>query len=162
MKFAPAAEGLLSGAGSLLFGGGAGGGGSGGKAADCWGNKKSIYRRAESGSRGRWVRLRVWRSIREQRVLTTLGATASSLLAGRAGWNNRAFIGGGGISGIDFRLPERGSVLANAAARNQDGRMALRHRRSYGQLRICRGEHKGRRCQSADFWGTSEERPEDS
>ena len=44
MKFAPAAEGLLSGAGSLLFGGGSGGGGkSSGKTGGLLGGIKSLF-----------------------------------------------------------------------------------------------------------------------
>lgn len=53
MKFAPAAEGLLSGAGSLLFGGGAGGGGSGGKSGGLLGGIKNLFRHACKGKRYR-------------------------------------------------------------------------------------------------------------
>lgn len=84
MKFAPAAEGLLSSAGGLLFGTGAGGGGAGsGKSGGLLGGIKRLFTGGQkAGAAGAGFISAFGGASASNGFLTTLGATASSMASG--------------------------------------------------------------------------------
>lgn len=84
MKFAPAAEGLLSSAGSLLFGTGAGGSGAGsGKSGGLLGGIKRLFTGGQkAGAAGAGFISAFGGASASNGFLTTLGATASSMASG--------------------------------------------------------------------------------
>ena len=129
MHFAPAAEGLIRGAGGVLFGSGAGGGGpgEGGRRGGIWGGLKSLF---TGGQRTAVAGAGLAGSFRgaagSNGLRATLGATISSLISGN------------GIAGT--------AGLLSAAAGTQptgpvDGRRLRRSERPGDGHR----EHKGRR-----------------
>ena len=83
MKFAPAAEGLLSGAGGLLFGSGTGGGGTGGKGGGLFGGIKNLFQSGQkAGAAGAGFFSAFGGASSSGGFLSTLGATVSSLVSG--------------------------------------------------------------------------------
>lgn len=83
MKFAPAAEGLLSGAGGLLFGSGTGGGGTGGKGGGLFGGIKNLFQSGQkAGAAGAGFFSAFGGASSGGGFLSTLGATVSSLVSG--------------------------------------------------------------------------------
>lgn len=123
MKFAPAAEGLLSGAGSLLFGGGAGGGAAGGKSGGLLGGIKNLFTGGQkAGAAGAGFASAFGGASASNGFLTTLGATASSLLAGNGLTGTTGLLSAAaGSPGLISGYQSAGSVLANAAAGTKTG-----------------------------------------
>lgn len=120
MKFAPAAEGLLRGAGGLLFGSGSGGGGSGG---GLWGGIKSLFTGGRNAGAAGASLISSFRGAAGSNGLgATLGATISSLisgngLAGTTGLLSTAASTPGLLSGY----VSAGSVIRNGLANSRVG-----------------------------------------
>lgn len=120
MKFAPAAEGLLRGAGGLLFGSGSGGGGSGG---GLWGGIKSLFTGGRNAGAAGAGLISSFRGAAGSNGLgATLGATISSLisgngLAGTTGLLSTAASTPGLLSGY----VSAGSVIRNGLANSRVG-----------------------------------------
>ena len=120
MKFAPAAEGLLRGAGGLLFGSGSGGGGSGG---GLWGGIKSLFTGGRNAGAAGASLISSFRGAAGSNGLgAALGATISSLisgngLAGTTGLLSTAASTPGLLSGY----VSAGSVIRNGLANSRVG-----------------------------------------
>lgn len=124
MKFAPAAEGILSGAGGLLFGAGAGGGGTGGgKSGGLLGGIKNLFTGGKkAGAAGAGFASAFGGAASGNGMLTTLGATVSSLLSGNGLAGTTGLLqAAAGTPGLLSGYQSAGSVLANAAAGTKTG-----------------------------------------
>ena len=123
MKFAPAAEGLLSGAGGLLFGSGGGAGATGGKSGGLLGGLKSLFKGGQkAGAAGAGFASAFGGAASSNGFRATLGATLSSLLsgngiAGTAGLLSTA----AGTPGMLSGYVSAGSVIQNGLANSAVG-----------------------------------------
>lgn len=121
MKLAPAAEGLLSGVGGMLFGGNAAGGGkwSGG----LFGGIKNLFMGGrKAGSAGAGFASAFGGAVSGNGFKATMGATLSSLLAGN-GFKGTAGLlsAAAGTPGLLSGYVGPGSVIKNAAANSAVG-----------------------------------------
>lgn len=123
MKFAPAAEGLLSGAGGLLFGSGGGAAAAGGKSGGLLGGLKSLFKGGQkAGAAGAGFASAFGGAASSNGFRATLGATLSSLLsgngiAGTAGLLSTA----AGTPGMLSGYVSAGSVIQNGLANSAVG-----------------------------------------
>lgn len=120
MKFAPAAEGLLRGAGGLLFGSGSGGGGSGG---GLWGGIKSLFTGGrKAGSAGAGFLSSFRGAAGSNGLRATLGATVSSLLSGNGLTGTAGLLSAAsGTPGLLSGYVGAGSVIRNGLANSRVG-----------------------------------------
>lgn len=120
MKFAPAAEGLLRGAGGLLFGSGSGGGGSGG---GLWGGIKSLFAGGrKAGSAGAGFLSSFRGAAGSNGLRATLGATVSSLLSGNGLTGTTGLLSAAsGTPGLLSGYVGAGSVIRNGMANSRVG-----------------------------------------
>lgn len=120
MKFAPAAEGLLRGAGGLLFGSGSGGGGSGG---GLWGGIKSLFTGGRKAGSARAGFLSSFRGAAGSNGLrATLGTTVSSLLSGNGLTGTTGLLSAAsGTPGLLSGYVGAGSVIRNGLANSRVG-----------------------------------------
>lgn len=123
MKFAPAAEGLLSGAGGLLFGSGGGAAAAGGKSGGLLGGLKNLFKGGQkAGAAGAGFASAFGGAASSNGFRATLGATLSSLLsgngiAGTAGLLSTA----AGTPGMLSGYVSAGSVIQNGLANSAVG-----------------------------------------
>lgn len=120
MKFAPAAEGLLRGAGGMLFGSGSGGGGSGG---GLWGGIKSLFTGGRKvGSAGAGFLSSFRGAAGSNGLRATLGATVSSLLSGNGLTGTTGLLSAAsGTPGLLSGYVGAGSVIRNGLANSRVG-----------------------------------------
>ena len=120
MKFAPAAEGLLRGAGGLLFGSGSGGGGSGG---GLWGGIKSLFTGGrKAGSAGAGFLSSFRGAAGSNGLRATLGTTVSSLLSGNGLTGTTGLLSAAsGTPGLLSGYVGAGSVIRNGLANSRVG-----------------------------------------
>lgn len=120
MEFAPAAEGLLRGAGGLLFGSGSGGGGSGG---GLWGGIKSLFAGGrKAGSAGAGFLSSFRGAAGSNGLRATLGATVSSLLSGNGLTGTTGLLSAAsGTPGLLSGYVGAGSVIRNGLANSRVG-----------------------------------------
>lgn len=120
MKFAPAAEGLLRGAGGMLFGSGSGGGGSGG---GLWGGIKSLFTGGRKvGSAGAGFLSSFRGAAGSNGLRATLGATVSSLLSGNGLTGTAGLLSAAsGTPGLLSGYVGAGSVIRNGLANSRVG-----------------------------------------
>ena len=123
MKFAPAAEGLLSGAGGLLFGSGGGAAAAGGKSGGLLGGLKSLFKGGQkAGAAGAGFASAFGSAASSNGFRATLGATLSSLLSGNGVAGTAGLLStAAGTPGMLSGYVSAGSVLANAAAGTKTG-----------------------------------------
>ena len=122
MKFAPAAEGLLSGAGGLLFGRGSGGTG-GGKSGGLLGGIKSLFTGGKkAGAAGAGFASAFGGAASSNGFGSALGATISSLLSGNGIAGTTGLLStAAGSPGMLSSYVGAGSVVRNAAANSSVG-----------------------------------------
>lgn len=125
MHFAPAAEGLIRGAGGVLFGSGAGGGGpgEGGRRGGIWGGLKSLF---TGGQRTAVAGAGLAGSFRgaagSNGLRATLGATISSLISGNGIAGTAGLLSAAaGTPGLLSGYTSAGSVVRGAAANSRLG-----------------------------------------
>lgn len=121
MKLAPAAEGLLSGVGGMLFGGNAAGGGK--RSGGLFGGIKSLFMGGrKTGSAGAGFASAFGGAVSGNGFKATMGATLSSLLAGN-GFKGTAGLlsAAAGTPGLLSGYVGPGSVIKNAAANSAVG-----------------------------------------
>lgn len=121
MKLAPAAEGLLSGVGGMLFGGNAAGGGK--RSGGLFGGIKSLFMGGrKAGSAGAGFASAFGGAVSGNGFKATMGATLSSLLAGN-GFKGTAGLlsAAAGTPGLLSGYVGPGSVIKNAAANSAVG-----------------------------------------
>lgn len=121
MKLAPAAEGLLSGVGDMLFGGNAAGGGK--RSGGLFGGIKSLFMGGrKAGSAGASFASAFGGAVSGNGFKATMGATLSSLLAGN-GFKGTAGLlsAAAGTPGLLSGYVGPGSVIKNAAANSAVG-----------------------------------------
>lgn len=120
MKFAPAAKGLLRGAGGLLFGSGSGGGGSGG---GLWGGIKSLFTGGrKAGSAGAGFLSSFRGAAGSNGLRATLGTTVSSLLSGNGLTGTTGLLSAAsGTPGLLSGYVGAGSVIRNGLANSRVG-----------------------------------------
>lgn len=125
MHFAPAAEGLIRGAGGVLFGSGAGGGGPGGSGTrgGIWGGLKSLFtggQRAAAAGAGLAGSFRG--AAGSNGLRATLGATISSLISGNGIAGTTGLLSAAaGTPGLLSGYTSAGSVVRGAAANSRLG-----------------------------------------
>lgn len=121
MKLAPAAEGLLSGVGGMLFGGNAAGGGK--RSGGLFGGIKNLFMGGrKAGSAGAGFASAFGGAVSGNGFKATVGATLSSLLAGN-GFKGTAGLlsAAAGTPGLLSGYVGPGSVIKNAAANSAVG-----------------------------------------
>lgn len=121
MKLAPAAEGLLSGVGGMLFGGNAAGGGK--RSGGLFGGIKNLFMGGrKAGSAGAGFASAFGGAVSGNGFKATMGATLSSLLAGN-GFKGTAGLlsAAAGTPGLLSGYVGPGSVIKNAAANSAVG-----------------------------------------
>lgn len=120
MHFAPAAEGLIRGAGGVLFGSGSGGGGSGG---GLWGGIKSLFAGGrKAGSAGAGFLSSFQGAAGSNGLRATLGATVSSLLSGNGLTGTTGLLSAAsGTPGLLSGYVGAGSVIRNGLANSRVG-----------------------------------------
>ena len=121
MKLAPAAEGLLSGVGGMLFGGNAAGGGK--RSGGLFGGIKSLFMGGrKAGSAGAGFASAFGGAVSGNGFKATMGATLSSLLAGN-GFKGTAGLlsAAAGTPGLLSGYVGPGSIIKNAAANSAVG-----------------------------------------
>lgn len=149
MHFAPAAEGLIRGAGGVLFGSGAGGGGpgEGGRRGGIWGGLKSLF---TGGQRTAVAGAGLAGSFRgaagSNGLRATLGATISSLISGNGIAGTAGLLSAAaGTPGLLSGYTSAGSVVRGAAGKQPTGPVDGRRLRRSERPGDGHREHKGRR-----------------
>lgn len=125
MHFAPAAEGLIRGAGGVLFGSGAGGGGpgEGGRRGGIWGGLKSLFTGGQrTASAGAGLAGSFRGAAGSNGLRATLGATISSLISGNGIAGTTGLLSAAaGTPGLLSGYTSAGSVVRGAAANSRLG-----------------------------------------
>ena len=125
MHFAPAAEGLIRGAGGVLFGSGAGGGGpgEGGRRGGIWGGLKSLFTGGQrTAAAGAGLAGSFRGAVGNNGLRATLGATISSLISGNGIAGTTGLLSAAaGTPGLLSGYTSAGSVVRGAAANSRLG-----------------------------------------
>lgn len=125
MHFAPAAEGLIRGAGGVLFGSGAGGGGpgEGGRRGGIWGGLKSLFTGGQrTAAAGAGLAGSFRGAVGNNGLRATLGATISSLISGNGIAGTTGLLSAAaGTPGLLSGYTGAGSVVRGAAANSRLG-----------------------------------------
>ena len=146
MHFAPAAEGLIRGAGGVLFGSGAGGGGpgEGGRRGGIWGGLKSLFtggQRTAAAGAGLVGSFRG--AVGNNGLRATLGATISSLISGNGIAGTTGLLSAAaGTPGLLSGYTSAGSVVRGAAANSRLGQWMGGVTASVGNLGAALGNTK--------------------
>ena len=146
MHFAPAAEGLIRGAGGVLFGSGAGGGGpgEGGRRGGIWGGLKSLFTGGQrTAAAGAGLAGSFRGAVGNNGLRATLGATISSLISGNGIAGTTGLLSAAaGTPGLLSGYTSAGSVVRGAAANSRLGQWMGGVSASVGNLGAALGNTK--------------------